>query len=146
MEEWRDCLGFRNSYQVSNLGRVRNKVKVLSANYCGAYLAVSMDNSRRYIHKVVAAAFLPNPDGLPEIDHINRIKEDNRVENLRWVSKSGNAVNREQREAQSGYNNIQRTKEGTWRVNIRRKDFEFRKTFKTLQEAIQARNKYSPEV
>jgi hypothetical protein len=146
MEEWRDCSGFRNSYQVSNLGRVRNEVKILSANYCGEYLAVSMDNSRRYIHRVVAAAFLPNPDGLPEIDHINRIKEDNRVENLRWVSKSGNAVNREKRETQSGYNNIRRTKEGTWRVDIRRKGFQFRKTFKTLQEAIQARNKYSPEV
>lgn len=48
------------------------------------------------IHRLVAQAFIPNPKNKPQVDHINRNKIDNRVENLRWVTKSENARNTEQ--------------------------------------------------
>ena len=45
-------------------------------------------------HRIIATQFLPNPDNLPEIDHINAIRNDNRLQNLRWVSHAINARNR----------------------------------------------------
>ena len=45
---------------------------------------------RKYIHRLVAAAFIDNPDGKPEVNHINGDKSDNSIENLEWVTRSGN--------------------------------------------------------
>jgi hypothetical protein len=149
MEVWKICEGYKFPYEVSSLGKIRsmnyNKsgiVKELSQTLCGEYLAVTMDNQRNYVHRVVAKAFLPNPSCLPEIDHLNRNKLDNRIENLRWANKSMNAINRIARSKKIGERCIEYTKEGTYRVDIRRKDVVFRKTYGTLQEAIEARNKY----
>jgi hypothetical protein len=148
MEEWKDCLGFRNVYKVSNLGRVKSlnynktgKEQILKQNLCGEYLAVSMDNKRTIVHRLVAKYFIDNPDNLPEVDHINRVKVDNRLENLRWANKSQQAINRNQRQTQSGHNRIALTQENHYRVDIRRKGIYYRKTFQTLEEAIQARDK-----
>ena len=49
---------------------------------------------RYYVHRLVAETFIDNPHRYPEVDHINQDKLDNRVENLRWVSKSENQQNR----------------------------------------------------
>ena len=46
-----------------------------------------------YVHRLVAKNFIPNPDNLPYVDHINRIRDDNRVENLRWVTALENSNN-----------------------------------------------------
>ena len=50
-----------------------------------------------YIHRLVANAFLPNPDKKPEIDHIDRVKGNNTLANLRWVSCRENCANRKKR-------------------------------------------------
>ena len=50
------------------------------------------------IHRLVATAFLSNQENLLEIDHINKIKEDNRIENLRWCSKGNNLRNKKKKE------------------------------------------------
>ena len=150
MEEWRDLPGTRNRYQVSNLGRVKslsyNKTgveQVLSQNLTTiGYYTVSVDNKRQSVARLVASAFIQNPHGLPEVDHINRDKQDNRIENLRWASKSLNAVNRERRPSQSGEYCIALTSELTYRVSIRRADSYCRKTFKTLPEAVAARDTF----
>ena len=47
------------------------------------------------VHRIVAETFIPNPENKLEVDHINRIRNDNRVENLRWVTRLENAQNRE---------------------------------------------------
>jgi hypothetical protein len=52
----------------------------------GGYLKVKLNGKKHSIHRLIAQAFLPNPDNLPEVDHINNNKQDNRVENLQWVS------------------------------------------------------------
>ncbi len=44
-------------------------------------------------HRLVAERYLPNPHNLPQVDHINRVRHDNRVENLRWVSREENMSN-----------------------------------------------------
>ena len=89
-------------YSVSNLGRVKSnyasKERILKpfANKHG-YLIVDIrhPNFRKsmQIHRLVAMAFIPNPDNLPQINHKNEDKSDNRVENLRWASASENGNN-----------------------------------------------------
>jgi hypothetical protein len=54
------------------------------------YFRVIIDGNPKKIHRIVAQSFIPNPDNLPFIDHINNIKADNRVENLRWCTPKEN--------------------------------------------------------
>lgn len=87
------------SYFISNNGVVYSdkytERKILSprANKRG-YLYVNLCNNGKYksisIHRLVAQAFIPNTENKPEVNHINGIKTDNRVENLEWVTKSEN--------------------------------------------------------
>jgi len=56
------------------------------------YYDIQKKNSH-LIHRLVAIHYIPNPDNLNEVDHINRIKDDNRVENLRWATRKENSNN-----------------------------------------------------
>lgn len=104
IEEWLDIPGYEGLYQVSNLGRVKSLERYVkhpqgtkslkkgkSLKQCvvsGGYLAVDLCKNgiiRMYtIHRLVAEAFLPNPDNLPQVNHINECKWDNTVWNLEW--------------------------------------------------------------
>lgn len=96
--EWRDVIGYEGLYQVSDEGNVRSlnynktgKVKELKLVPAkDGYLVVCLhkDGHQREgkVHKMVALAFIPNPDGKPCIDHINGDNQDNRVCNLRWAT------------------------------------------------------------
>ena len=66
----------------------------LSKDYLG-YLLVGVSGSRKtvFVHRLVAEAFIPNPLGLRDVDHIDGNKSNNRVENLRWVSHKENCNN-----------------------------------------------------
>lgn len=80
-EIWKDAPGFPG-YQVSNAGRVRSFERILDPDNVKGYYRVRLYRkgrvSRVYIHRLVASAFVPNPDGLPQINHKNEIKTDNR--------------------------------------------------------------------
>ena len=109
-EEWRDVVGWENSYEVSNFGRVRtkerlvkrkgNSVSVLTRKLKQCYIdedgyaRVSLYEDGRTqllgLHRVVAAAFVPNPNNFEQVNHINGIKEDNRASNLEWVTNTQN--------------------------------------------------------
>lgn len=85
------------NYEVSNLGNVRNKKtgKVLKPGKDGdGYLHVVLCKEGKTklfkVHRLVANAFLQNPNNKPQINHINGIKTDNRLENLEWVTCSDN--------------------------------------------------------
>lgn len=110
IEIWKDIKDYEGLYQVSNLGRVRSldrvvlqkngflktiKGKVLSPSKCGnpkygGYLFVGLSKENvvkeKYIHRLVAEAFIPNPDNLPQINHKDEDKTNNFVGNLEWCS------------------------------------------------------------
>jgi hypothetical protein len=112
MEEvWKDIEGFESIYQVSNLGRVRSLdryVKAYNANkgcitdyfrrgktlkqqkVLGGYNAVQLlEHSRKhpkFVHRLVAEAFIQNPDNLPEVNHKDENKQNNRADNLEWCT------------------------------------------------------------
>lgn len=92
-EIWKDIPGFPE-YQISNLGRVmsfKNQYGhgpriIYGETTRSGYIQVSMNKERRKVHRLVALAFIPNPQGLPQINHKNEIKTDNRAENLEWCT------------------------------------------------------------
>lgn len=100
VEIWRDIDGF-DGYQVSNLGNVRSlnyngtgNVQILKSSLSGsnrAYKSVSMQVAdkviRRNVHRLVARAFIPNPNDLPEINHIDENGTNNKVSNLEWCDR-----------------------------------------------------------
>jgi len=96
---WLDIEGYDELYQVNQLGEVRSlrfgKEKLLKPrNHIGGYLKFLLCKDGKYkneyVHRLVAKAFIPNPDNLSQVDHINEDKTDNSVHNLRWVSSSEN--------------------------------------------------------
>lgn len=106
MEIWKDIKGYEGLYQVSNLGRVRSlgngnssnsKFKIRKLDKSSKYYRIILSNNKKrdkyLVHRLVAEAFIPNPENKPEIDHKNTDVTDNRVENLRWVTRVENLNN-----------------------------------------------------
>lgn len=58
------------------------------------YRYICIKNKKLYIHRIVAETFIPNPENKPYIDHINQIRNDNNIENLRWATVAENGYNR----------------------------------------------------
>lgn len=88
-------------YKVSSHGRIMNmdfrgtgkpKICRLSVKWNG-YLTVGIDGVHKSVHRIVAETFISNPEGKKEVDHINTIRTDNRVENLRWTTHKENSNN-----------------------------------------------------
>lgn len=93
-ERWIDIDGFPG-YEVSDQGNVRNKEtgKYLSTKhqdrgklYCQVCLKRDGTYANKMVHRIVAEAFIPNPDKKPQVHHKNKNKGDNRADNLEWVT------------------------------------------------------------
>ena len=108
-EIWKDIKGYEGLYQVSNLGRIKSlerksktkgnveyikKEKVLKERFSNGYVSVILykngTKKNFRVHRLVAKAFLVNPKNLPQINHINFNRSDNRIENLEWVTAKEN--------------------------------------------------------
>ena len=101
-EIWKDIEGYEGLYQVSNLGRVKSlKVSKIkserirksyqqSSGYISIVLCKNGKVTNHKIHRLVANAFIDNPDNLPEVNHMDEDKTNNCVDNLEWCDSSYN--------------------------------------------------------
>lgn len=97
MEIWRDIKGYEGLYQVSNEGMVKslrnNKILSLFANHKGylqVYLTKNGEKKGFLVHRLVAKTFIPNPQNLPQVNHKDEDKTNNKVENLEWCTNDYN--------------------------------------------------------
>ncbi len=109
-EEWRDVVGYEGLYMVSNIGNVKSlqrtakskngsirtvseKLRKINKNKSGYIMVILNKEGKRKgikIHRLVAQAFLPNPENLPQVNHKDENKSNNCVENLEWCTQEYN--------------------------------------------------------
>lgn len=104
MEEiWEPVVGYENLYEISNLGRIKSlkyrggkKQKILSTYNVHGYKRVRLFDGRTKhstgVHRIVAEAFLDNPESKQFVNHIDGDKGNNRLENLEWATRSENTI------------------------------------------------------
>ena len=93
IERWCEIKGYEGKYEVSDMGNIRiakSHIPIkLQASWAG-YIRVSLwknGNQKKYsVHRLVAEAFIPNPKGKPQVNHIDENKANNNVSNLQWVT------------------------------------------------------------
>ena len=161
IENWKPIKNYEGLYEVSDLGNIRsvtrkiidknNKIKIIKGRihklYAtkSGYIAVSLyKNSKQKVyrvHRLVAEAFIPNPNNLPQVNHIDENKENNCINNLEWCTVSENALHK----TRKGERKIlQYDRDGNfikeWK-SIKIASIELNISYSTLQDAVK-NNRY----
>ena len=150
-------INFRPDYAVSNFGEVKRLAKIsrngchlkemilkpqVIEGYLGVYLPDLETGKQKwsYVHRLVAEAFIPNPDNLPQVNHINEVRTDNRVENLEWCDAKYNNNYGTARERELNNIRTANIESGRW------KDYSGMSPEEVKEyKREQARNKYEPQ-
>lgn len=113
-EVWKDIPEYEGLYQGSNFFKIRSldhwvtngkgkylvkgqlltQIKEKDTGYLTVRLCKNCVSKKHYVHRIMAELFIPNPDNLPTVDHINRIRDDKKITNLRWAPYKLQAQNR----------------------------------------------------
>lgn len=121
-EIWKPIAGYEDRYEVSNLGRIKSLKynRIMSPQerqhgYLGVMLYGQGGHPKRgckthSVHRLVAEAFVPNPNGLPEVNHIDENKQNNVASNLEWVTHKENSTHgtRRERIGEKHYNAVRK--------------------------------------
>lgn len=106
----RDIPGYEGKYAATSCGKIWSYKRNKFLSVCGEkdnYQVVNLfdngDNKTCYVHRLVAMAYLPNPDNLPEVNHIDRHKDNNNLNNLEWCTRKYNISYRDYRKLRNIY-------------------------------------------
>lgn len=99
MQEWKPVVDYEGLYIVSNDGQIKSlfrykrtlKQSVGKHGYCTVELFKNGKSKRLLVHRITAQAFIPNPNGLPQINHIDENPSNNNINNLEWCTAKYNA-------------------------------------------------------
>ena len=163
-EIWKDIIGYEGLYMISNLGRVKSLVfrnnkyefkreKILKPAIItlGYYYVTLSKNSKVkifLIHRLIALHFIDNPNNFDCVDHINRDRKDNSIENLRWCNHSTNSQNKTKKKNTSsqyiGVNWSKRAKKWYARIRINGKN-KFLGQYDDEEEAARTYDEFALE-
>ncbi len=96
-EVWKDITGFEGKYQISNKGNVKSfcvykSGKILKPAKIQGYLLADISRKKKFIHRLVAIHFIPNPENKPEVNHLDRNRHNNNDWNLEWATPAENCI------------------------------------------------------
>lgn len=159
-EEWKPVTGYEGYYEVSNLGRVKSLPRgkqwpyrqthnnIRKQHIKNGYLQVNLSKGNNVkwigVHRLVAMAFIPNPNNYPQVNHIDECKTNNVVTNLEWCTQSQNQMHGTARQRQSETRHRNDPAKVVWkaaalkhakRVALCGKDGELIKSFASMTEA-----------
>jgi hypothetical protein len=148
MDEFEDLKDYEKLYKINRKGEIwscyyKRLMKPTLNNGTGYYTTeIVKDKNRKmaHIHRLLAIQYLPNPNNLPMVDHIDRNKLNNCLENLRWASARTNNLNMGIT-PKSGHQNIYIDNYNQCIVNIRVNGNRYTKRFYELKDAIAWRDK-----
>lgn len=158
-EIWKDIEGFNGKFAISNKGRVLSKARDVSnctgtihkkdyilkqrTDYKG-YMRIDLGNKKMLaVHRLVAKAFIPNPEGKPQVNHIDGDKTNNNVENLEWCTNQENQLHA----VRMGLNDHSKYDSGKPKrkvLQIDMKTNEVIKIFNSISEAAKAVGQKNP--
>lgn len=100
-EIWKPVVGYLGFYEISNLGRVkslkdnlgRDRELILKPQKRkDGYFTIELKRSTKFLHRIAAEAFIPNPENKPQVNHKDSNRENNQTGNLEWVTASENIL------------------------------------------------------
>tara|TARA_R110000782_G_C14741419_1_gene406216 strand:- start:317 stop:829 length:513 start_codon:yes stop_codon:yes gene_type:complete len=148
IKDYENYLIFEDGKIINTLTGREMKNKIDKYGYKQIGLCNGIKRKFFTIHRLIALSFIPNPDNKPCVDHINRNTQDNRIENLRWATRSENDRNRScysNTGKQFIYKQIRKNRSDRYIFNIKRPELKKSYSNKDLQNVIEYRNKFCEE-